>query len=523
MTLGSRRIACGAFPSGDDLRGVREHATIAVPSLDETSVGLGAARYSAPFVTRPCILLVEDNPATRNLYRATLETEGYQVLEAPDAATALARMRGSPPDLVLLELLLPDMSGVELGGRLRDLPGGANIPFLALSGFHRKLEEEHKLPSRFDVTLFKPVDPARLVDVIREHLPLPGAPRIDGGKVSATRVASPRSGPFPSTVTEDVEEHGPPTPQAPHAVRVIRELELQVASLTAAVGKARAAEQEAREASRAKDEVLAAISQELRAPLMAILGWAAVLRKGEHAPGALARGLESIERNARNQAAIVEEVLDVSRILAGKLTLNARVVRLDAIVGAAIDVIARTAAAKGVRVDVSIDRRTGTLSGDPERLKQILWNLVANAVKFTPKGGRVEVRVERSGVTHEVRVKDTGTGIAAELLPTVFDRFRRADGGARTWQGGLGLGLAIVRHLVELHGGSVRAESEGAGKGATFIVTLPALQALLDHEPAPQSTSRPSASPLPSAKRSDGREVLIVEDELEARGQSRTV
>ncbi|MGQ0506265.1 MAG: hybrid sensor histidine kinase/response regulator [Myxococcaceae bacterium] len=237
------------------------------------------------------------------------------------------------------------------------------------------------------------------------------------------------------------------------------------------------AEREAREqaevANRAKDEFLATVSHELRTPLNAILGWARMLRSGMLDPKKLERALDTIVRNAQVQKELIEDILDVSRIVTGKLRIQLRRISCIQIVQAALDTVKPTADARGVQLASKIDPTADQATGDPDRLQQVVWNLLSNAIKFTPKGGTVTLTLERQDSQVELRVADTGRGISPAFLPHVFDRFRQEDGISTRTQGGLGLGLAIVRHLVELHGGSVSATSEGEGQGATFTVRLP--------------------------------------------------
>jgi signal transduction histidine kinase len=235
----------------------------------------------------------------------------------------------------------------------------------------------------------------------------------------------------------------------------------------------RAARAEAEEANRLKDEFLATVSHELRTPLTAILGWSSVLRAGEFDQPAAVRAAETIERNARAQARIVEDILDVSRIITGRLRLDLRAVEPSPVVEAAVETVRPAADAKNIRLALLLEE-VGPLACDPSRLQQVVWNLLSNAVKFTPAGGVVTVSLRREGASVLLGVSDTGQGLSADFLPYIFDRFRQADGTKTRRHGGLGLGLSIVRHLVELHGGTVRAESEGVGKGSTFTVELPA-------------------------------------------------
>jgi PAS domain S-box-containing protein len=232
---------------------------------------------------------------------------------------------------------------------------------------------------------------------------------------------------------------------------------------------------EAQQANRMKDEFLAVLSHELRTPLNAIVGYARLLRGGILPADKAARGLETLERNAGWLTQIVEDVLDVSRIVSGKIRLDVQAVELPVIVDNSVATVQPAADAKGVRLQTLIDPNVAPVSGDPDRLQQVVWNLVSNAVKFTPRGGRVQVRLERANSHIDIVVSDTGIGIAADFLPYVFERFRQAEAGTTRKTGGLGLGLAIVRHIVEMHGGTVRAASAGEGKGSTFRVSLPML------------------------------------------------
>jgi signal transduction histidine kinase len=235
----------------------------------------------------------------------------------------------------------------------------------------------------------------------------------------------------------------------------------------------RDARRAAEHANRLKDEFLSIVSHELRTPLTAINGWALMLRAGRLDPTQSERALETIVRSARSQNQLIGDLLDVSRIIAGKMRLDFAPVRLGPIIEAAVETVRPAAESKGIRLSALLDPTAESVSGDAERLQQVVWNLLSNAVKFAPKGGRVEVRLDRVDSYVEIIVTDDGQGIKPEFLPYVFDRFRQEDGGTSRQQGGLGLGLAIVRHIVELHGGTVRASSEGLGRGATFTVSLP--------------------------------------------------
>ncbi len=230
---------------------------------------------------------------------------------------------------------------------------------------------------------------------------------------------------------------------------------------------------EAQDASRAKDEFLATLSHELRTPLNAILGWIQILRAKRVDEITTARAFEAIERNAKAQAELIEDMLDVSRIITGRLRLEMQPVRLSSAIEAALDSVRPTADAKGVRLECDLASDAGSISGDPHRLQQIVWNLLSNAVKFTPSGGSVQLKLEYADGQARLTVADTGKGISPQFLPYVFDRFRQAETMSSRTASGLGLGLSIARHLVELHGGVIEASSDGEGHGATFSVTLP--------------------------------------------------
>ncbi|HET6976940.1 MAG TPA: ATP-binding protein [Pyrinomonadaceae bacterium] len=276
--------------------------------------------------------------------------------------------------------------------------------------------------------------------------------------------------------------------------------------------RAERARADAEAANRIKDEFLATLSHELRTPLTSLLGWSSVLREAKRDEKVLHQGLEAIDRNARVQAQLIDDLLDVSRIVSGKLNLDVRPLDLASVARAAINVVRPAADAKGITIDYLEEPGLGAISADSARMHQIIWNLLSNAVKFTPHGGKISVQVERDRSDARITVGDTGQGIESEFLPRVFDRFRQADSSTTRSFGGLGLGLAIVRHLVELHGGTVSAQSEGLQKGATFTATFP----LLADRTEPVAIAH-SELPLAELYSLDGLRVLLVDDEAEAR------
>jgi len=299
------------------------------------------------------------------------------------------------------------------------------------------------------------------------------------------------------TVIEDVTE------------RVVSERELrnQIATSERARGVAE-------EASKLKDEFLATLSHEIRTPLNAVLGWTRILRTQ---PNIKSRdhALEVIERNAASQLRLVEDLLDMARVISGKLRLDLSTTEIDTIIQAAIDVVAPAAAAKNITIAINFDARRPVVNADPDRLQQAIWNLMSNAVKFTDPGGRVDVRVSVVASTVELMVRDTGQGVSRDFLPYLFDRFRQADSSASRRHSGLGLGLALVRQIVELHGGSVSAESAGPGRGSTFFLRIP----LAADRPEPVRNEPVDAGPVTLK----GVSVLVVDDNADGREMLSTV
>jgi CheY-like chemotaxis protein len=270
----------------------------------------------------------------------------------------------------------------------------------------------------------------------------------------------------------------------------------------------RSARQAAEESNRLKDEFLATVSHELRTPLTAILGWSRLLEGGTLDDSVTQQAVEVIWRNAKAQAQIVDDILDVSRIITGNLYLDLHPLEVAPVVENAINVVRQTAEAKGIKIEKYFDSTPAVISGDANRLQQVVWNLLSNAVKFTDSGGRVCVKVSRAGGAVEVRVTDTGQGINREFLPYVFERFRQADSTTTRQHGGLGLGLAIARHLVEIHGGTIKAESAGDGRGATFTIRLPLVEATAKSFAEPD---QPKVSRAPQLL--SGLNVLVVDDD----------
>jgi signal transduction histidine kinase/CheY-like chemotaxis protein len=282
------------------------------------------------------------------------------------------------------------------------------------------------------------------------------------------------------------------------------------------LGRERKAREEAETANRLKDEFLATVSHELRTPLHAISGWTGILQEGGITPERTARALQTIQRNAQAQTQLIDDLLDVSRIISGKVRLDVAPTDLWGVAELALETIRPIAAAKGVRLQSVLDSGAGTVLGDAARLQQIIWNLLSNAVKFTPRGGEVKVNIHRADSCVEIAVEDNGQGIPKDFLPQVFDRFRQADASIARTQGGLGLGLAIVRHLVELHSGTIEAFSAGPGLGSTFVVRIPFAPAGRRGE-VPSSRESPPMAPLEFPAELVGLRILVVDDQQDAR------
>jgi signal transduction histidine kinase/ActR/RegA family two-component response regulator len=283
--------------------------------------------------------------------------------------------------------------------------------------------------------------------------------------------------------------------------------------------QAETARVEAESANRAKDEFLATLSHELRTPLTSILGWAHILRMGRADTSVVAKASDTITRNAQAQIQLIDDLLDMSRVVSGKMQLHVQPVDLARVIRNALDAIAPATAAKGIEVRTDLGTPATVVLGDPDRLQQVVWNLVNNAAKFTPRGGRIEIELATRGEHAEIVVRDTGQGITPDVLSHIFDRFRQADSSASRPHGGLGIGLALVRHLVELHGGTVSAASRGAYLGSTFTVRLPLSAAGRDEAPpAAAQPEAPAPVPVASTRRAlEGLRILVLDDDRDSR------
>ena len=427
------------------------------------------------------LLLVDDSPEDREFYRRLLRADTvheYSFVEADTGEEGLARFADEAPDCVLLDYRLPDLDGLEFLERL----GVANPPVIVLTaqGSERIAVEAMKRGAQD----YLPKDDLRAEPLIRAI-----ALTVERGQL---REALERRTADLERVNEELTRQIAQREAAEAAVQQInRSLERLVAERTEELSRAnqdlrheiaerRRMEAERlellareRESNRLKDEFLATISHELRTPLNAVVGWAEVARVRHGDPAVLENALDRIERNARLQARLINDLLDMSRIVAGKLSLDREPVDPVGVVRSAVDNMRAEAAGKSIAIETELQNHERPLSADPTRLQQVVWNLLNNAVKFTPEGGRIDVRLTQDAASAELTVTDTGEGIEPSFLPHVFELFRQADGSTTRRHGGLGLGLGIVRRIVTLHGGSVEVQSQGRGKGTSFRVVLP--------------------------------------------------
>jgi len=444
-------------------------------TMQQAATSGGAAAVS--------VLVVDDTPANLVALRAVLSPLGVRVVEAHSGAEAIDKVGQESFAVVLLDVQMPGMDGFEVARRLRETAAGVELPIIFLTAIHRDEQYVRKgYASGAADYITKPLDPEVLRARVKAFVDL-----------------------FQQRERLRLAEVGERT----------RERDDALQQLAALLASERAARREAEIANSAKDEFLATVSHELRTPLSAILGWAVIARR--HAPPPeVDRALGTIERNARAQMRIIEDVLDVGRIISGKLRLEISATKVAEVIEAAVQVVRPAADAKQVKLAVAIDEDLGVIAADAERLQQIAWNILSNALKFTRKGGNVQVAAKRAGSTIVLTVRDDGQGIRPEFLPYLFEPFRQADGSTTRRHGGLGLGLAIVKQLVQAHGGQITAHSDGEGQGATFVVELPArAPATAERSPRGQRGSLPPAAA--HDVRLDGVRVLVVDDDEDTR------
>lgn len=535
---------------------------------------------------RVTILNIDDTPALRYGKTRILRQAGYEVVEADTGAAGLKLVRELLPELVLCDVKLPDMSGIDVCREIKRDPATRTIPFIQISAtFVTERDQQTGLRGGADIYLTEPLEPMVLETVVSVLLQLRRTEAglketeehwqrlVDSNVVGIVVVEDGRiveaNEMFQQMLGYTGEEFKSSqitvhdlTPSDHHAAteRAATEvfargscapfekeyLRKDGGRVSVVVGAAlidrkrrrwmalvldiserkrvetekqqafereRIARAQAEEATRLKDDFLANLSHELRTPMNIIIGWAHLLRVGPLTDEQKTRAAEAIERAARSQAQLIEDLLDVSRIVTGKFRMEMQGIDLGVILQAAVESLRLMASTKQVTVTLSQEAQGARVNGDPDRLQQVFWNLLSNSVKFTPPGGCVDVRMYATESHVNVTVTDTGVGIASDFLPHVFDRFRQADSTSTRQHTGMGLGLAIVRHVIELHGGTVRAESAGENNGATFSVSLP----LLEASDAIEAASKGASNLENAATLSKQWRVLLVDDDADAR------
>ncbi|MFO7278181.1 MAG: response regulator [Pseudomonadota bacterium] len=447
----------------------------------------------------PRILIVDDLPEKLLVYRTLLEDLDAQIVTARSGSEALKRVLEQEFAVILLDVNMPDIDGLETAKLIRSHKRARLTPIIFITGYADEMQTMRGYELGAVDYILSPVVPEVLRTKVRVFVDLY---RMRAALAHANQVLEQRVAERTAELQRSNERL-----QAEIAERMRAERERE-----ALLEREKVLRAQAEELSRLKDEFLATMSHELRTPLNAIFGWITLLRSRRLDEATQARALETIERNARAQKRLIEDLLDVSRIVTGKITLELSAVNPRRIIEAALETMRPAAQAKGIKIVPLLDTGVGTLRGDFARLQQVVCNLLSNAIKFTPTGGQVEVCLAQRNGEVEISVRDNGQGIKPEFLPYVFDRFRQEDGSISRCHGGLGLGLAIVRHLVELHGGTVEAASPGVGKGATFTVRLPVRAHTAPGRTETAPTVRPSNPSLLA-----GLHVLVVDDDPHAR------
>jgi signal transduction histidine kinase len=438
------------------------------------------------------LLLVDDHLDNLIAMRAVLEELGENIITVDSGKKALRLLLDHEFAIVLLDVDMPLMDGFEVAEMMRQVKKLQHTPIIFLTAMHQNESHIYKGYSLGAVDyLFKPFEPEILKAKVRFFIDLyrkTAEIQYQAALLSETNQKL-------DELNLDLE----------------RKVNERTSQLQTAV-------EEAEKANRLKDEFLATLSHELRTPMNSILGWIKLLNSGSLNAETSARAFETIERNAKMQAQLIEDILDVSRIITGKLQLQMQPVALDAIVQTAAETLLPAIKAKNIKFQIDIEQGVLPVLGEPTRLQQVVWNLLSNAVKFTPASGEITLSLQQKDATVELRVSDNGQGIAPAFLPYIFDRFRQADGSTTRKQGGLGLGLSIVQRVVELHEGTVSAESPGEGKGATFTLELPLVAVRPfsngNRESAVTERNPFSDKQLPSL---DNVKVLVIDDQEDTR------
>jgi signal transduction histidine kinase len=460
----------------------------------------------------PNVLVVEDSPTQARLLRLILEAEGFTVDVATDGPAALARLAEVAFDLVVSDVLMPVVTGFDLCRLIKADPALCDIPVVLVTTLREPQEIVQALEVGADSFIRKPYEPDVLVARLRTLL---------GQRVHRTkdmtlmprrrREDDPnRRGVAAVFNGETIDVHANREQILGLLLGTFEDVVRANTLLRQREEELSVAKRELEEAARMKDIFFATLSHELRTPLTAIVGWVHILKEGGNSPDLIQRAVATIERNLNVQNTLIADLLDVSRIVSGKLDLERAPLDFSALVQASVDSARPTASAHGVALEVVLSPISAPISGDLARLQQVVTNLLGNSVKFTPRGGRVKVLLAQKDSKAVLTVTDSGSGIRPEVLPFVFERFRQASA-ADTKAGGLGLGLAIVKHIVEMHEGTVTASSPGAGQGATFTVTLPLK---VDAPPATVTVAGPTTgegAPLAGVR------IVVADDQEDSR------
>ena len=451
------------------------------------------------------ILIVDDHRDNLLALEAALAPLGHRTLRAESGSAALKIVLQEEVALSLLDVAMPDMDGYEVAELIRGRPANRDTPIIFITANPRSASAMFKGYAVGAVDyIFKPVSPDVLISRVHVFVDLY---RRSRGLKRQTEELRRAHGELDLRVRERTEQLARTNQRLKAVIAQRRRAEIERAELLRREQEAR---REAERVNRMKDEFLATLSHELRTPLNAMLGWAHMLETGRFHPASLQRAVKVICNNAFAQKQLIEDILDVSRIINGKMVLNTSPVDIRSVVEGALDTVRPAAEAKHITVSTDV-ADVPEICADRDRLRQVLWNLLSNAIKFTPRDGCVHVRVDNPGTDLRIVVSDNGCGITADFLPHIFDRFSQADSSLSRTHGGLGLGMAIVRHLVELHGGTVQAESDGENRGSTFTVTLPVGGLPTEWRQAEQDV------PWAELPRLDSVRVLVVDDELDAR------
>jgi signal transduction histidine kinase len=479
------------------------------------------------------ILMVDDHPENLLALEASLSYLGQNIVKANSGREALKLLLDQDFAVILLDVHMPGMDGFETAALIRDREKSQNIPIIFLTAMHKGEGQVFRGYSLGAVDyIFKPFEPeilkakvSVLIELYKKTEEITRQARLLQSKnqeldstnraiVDLYNEIEKKNDELESRVRERTSELARTNEALFAEIAERKHAEEERTQLLISEQKAR---EQAEAANRAKDEFLATVSHELRTPLTSILGWARLLRSEAIDKEAFTRGLDTIERNAKSQAKLIEDILDVSRIISGKLRIEVRAIDLVPIIEMAVDAVRPAAEARSINIQLSLDPCVRLLRGDPNRLQQVVWNLLSNAVKFTDSGGEIHVQLKQSDAHAKIIVSDNGKGINSDFLPFVFDRFSQAEAHITRRHGGLGLGLAIVRHLVEMHGGAISVESPGEGQGATFTVELPFstidLGELTGQSVKPDLSAPMTEQPLENLPTLFDLRVLLVDDD----------